>query len=322
MGKRTFEDMKIVIDKIVPYLAEALVPYAEVVYVDGRNISKEVLKDADGLIVRTRTQCNETLLGGARKLRFVGTATIGYDHIDREWLASQGIAFTSAAGCNARAVLQWVAASLAHLAKRGNWSPQERTLGMIVGGPVGSIVADYARSWGFRVLCSDPPREQAEGLGREEGFVPLDELLSQSDIVTLHTPLSHTGAHPTFHLANHDFLAQLHNGATLLNASRGEVSDTSALLAHAHRLTTLESCRDCHSSHRRLLRTGQGQRFGNSVASNGLHAELRGVERLVSRGCSPFSSLPHQLGRYVCTNRRSLSPQRGEPKDENSPRRF
>lgn len=237
MGKRTFEDMKIVIDKFVPYLAEALVPYAEVVCVDGRNISKEVLEDADGLVVRTRTQCNETLLGGARKLRFVGTATIGYDHIDREWLASQGIAFTSAAGCNARAVLQWVAGVLAHLAKREYWSPQERTLGIIGAGHVGSIVADYARSWGFRVLCSDPPRERAEGLGRDEGFVPLEELLSQSDIVTLHTPLSHTGAHPTFHLANHDFLAQLHDGATLLNASRGEVADTSALLAHAHRLT-------------------------------------------------------------------------------------
>ena len=110
-------------------------------------------------------------------------------------------------------------------------------MGIIGAGHVGSIVADYARSWGFRVLCSDPPRERAEGLGRDEGFVPLEELLSQSDIVTLHTPLSHTGAHPTFHLANHDFLAQLHDGATLLNASRGEVADTSALLAHAHRLT-------------------------------------------------------------------------------------
>ncbi len=229
--------MKIVIDKFVPYLAEVLAPYAEVVEVDGREFPKEILGDADGLVVRTRTRCNEALLGGACKLRFVGTATIGYDHIDRPWLASQGIRFTSAAGCNSRAVLQWVAAALAHLSAKQGWTPQERTVGVVGVGHVGRLVADYARSWGFRVLCSDPPREQAEGLGRGEGFVPLEELLSQSDIVTLHTPLTRTGNHPTLHLANHTTLALMHDGATLLNASRGEVADTAALLDNAHRLT-------------------------------------------------------------------------------------
>ncbi len=225
------------IDKFVPYLAEVLAPYAEVVEVDGREFPKEILGDADGLVVRTRTRCNEALLGGACKLRFVGTATIGYDHIDRPWLASQGIRFTSAAGCNSRAVLQWVAAALAHLSAKQGWTPQERTVGVVGVGHVGRLVADYARSWGFRVLCSDPPREQAEGLGRGEGFVPLEELLSQSDIVTLHTPLTRTGNHPTLHLANHTTLALMHDGATLLNASRGEVADTAALLDNAHRLT-------------------------------------------------------------------------------------
>lgn len=229
--------MKIVIDKFVPYLAEVLAPYAEVVEVDGREFPKEILGDADGLVVRTRTRCNEALLGGACKLRFVGTATIGYDHIDRPWLASQGIRFTSAAGCNSRAVLQWVAAALAHLSAKQGWTPQERTVGVVGVGHVGRLVADYARSWGFRVLCNDPPREQAEGLGRGEGFVPLEELLSQSDIVTLHTPLTRTGDHPTLHLANHTTLALMHDGATLLNASRGEVAYTAALLDNAHRLT-------------------------------------------------------------------------------------
>ncbi|MBR3682295.1 MAG: 4-phosphoerythronate dehydrogenase [Tidjanibacter sp.] len=229
--------MKIVIDKFVPYLADVLAPYAEVVEVDGREFPKELLGDADGLVVRTRTRCNEALLGGADKLRFVGTATIGYDHIDRPWLASRGIRFTSAAGCNSRAVLQWVAAALAHLSAKQGWTPQERTVGVVGVGHVGRLVADYARSWGFRVLCSDPPREQAEGLGRGEGFVPLEELLSQSDIVTLHTPLTRTGDHPTLHLVNHTTLALMHDGATLFNASRGEVADTTALLDNAHRLT-------------------------------------------------------------------------------------
>lgn len=229
--------MKFVIDKFVPYVAEVLAPYGEVVEIDGRSFPKELLDDAEGLIVRTRTRCNETLLNSAERLKFVGTATIGYDHIDRPYLASRDINFTSAAGCNSRAVLQWVSATLAHLTQKQGWVPQERTLGVVGVGHVGSLVVEYARSWGFEVLCSDPPREQAEGLGRAEGFVPLAELLSRSDIVTLHTPLTRTGEWPTFHLADSNFLTQMHNGATLLNASRGEVTDTCALLANAHRLT-------------------------------------------------------------------------------------
>lgn len=229
--------MKILIDQFVPYAAEALAPYAEVVSVDGRTLAPEDVAAADALIVRTRTKCNQALLGEAHALKFVGTATIGYDHIDRPWLASRGIAFTSAAGCNARGVLQWVAAALAHLAAKQGWSPQEKTLGVVGVGQVGSLVAEYARAWGFRVLCSDPPREKAEGLGRAEGFVPLEELVGESDILTLHTPLVRGGDHPTFHLADGVLLSLLHDGAAVLNASRGEVADTAALVEHSRRLT-------------------------------------------------------------------------------------
>lgn len=229
--------MKILIDQFVPYIAEALAPYAEVVSVDGRSLTPAEVADADALVVRTRTRCNEALLGGAHALKFVGTATIGYDHIDQPYLASRGVTFTSAAGCNARGVLQWVAAALAHLAKKQGWKPEEKTLGVVGVGHVGSLVAEYGKAWGFRVLCSDPPREKAEGLNESDGFVPLERLLEESDIVTLHTPLLREGEHPTYHLADNDFLAKMHSGATLLNASRGEVADTEALLAHSERLT-------------------------------------------------------------------------------------
>lgn len=229
--------MKILIDQFVPYLAEALAPYAQVESVDGRSLTPESVADADALVVRTRTRCNEALLGGAYALKFVGTATIGYDHIDQPYLASRGVTFTSAAGCNARGVLQWVAAALAHLAQKQGWKPEERTLGVVGVGHVGSLVAEYGKAWGFRVLCSDPPRERAEGLGESDGFVPLERLLKESDIVTLHTPLLREGEHPTYHLADNDFLAKMHTGATLLNASRGEVADSEALLAHSARLT-------------------------------------------------------------------------------------
>lgn len=229
--------MKILVDKFVPYAAEALSAVAVPVVVDGRNLRAEDVEDAVGMIVRTRTRCDEKLLGGAKKLKFVGTATIGHDHIDRPWLASRGVHFTNAAGCNSRAVLQWVAATLAHLSKVQGWQPEERTLGVVGVGHVGSLVAEYAKSWGFTVLCSDPPRESAEGLGREDGFVPLEELAQRSDIVTLHTPLIYSSPNPTYHLADDLLLGAMHDGATLLNASRGEVTDTRALLQHAHRLT-------------------------------------------------------------------------------------
>lgn len=229
--------MKILVDQFVPYAVEALAPYAEALSVDGRTLTPEDVATADALIVRTRTKCNEQLLGEARNLKFVGTATIGYDHIDRQWLASRGIAFRSAAGCNRRAVLQWVAATLAHLAQKQGWRPEERTLGVVGVGNVGSLVAYYGRLWGFRVLCSDPPREQAEGLGLQDGFVPLERIAKEADIITFHTPLERGGEHPTFHLVDNELLGQMKDGAVVLNASRGEVADTEALVAHSHRLT-------------------------------------------------------------------------------------
>lgn len=229
--------MKILVDQFVPYAVEVLSPFAETFSVDGRTLTPADVADADALIVRTRTRCNAALLDGDDNLKFVGTATIGYDHIDQSYLASRGVKFTSAAGCNSRAVLQWVAAVLAHLSEVQGWHPEERTLGVVGVGHVGSLVADYARSWGFRVLCSDPPRERAEGVGEADGFVSLERLVRESDIVTFHTPLIREGEWPTFHLAGEQLLSWMKDGGVLLNASRGEVADTMALLRHKERLT-------------------------------------------------------------------------------------
>lgn len=229
--------MKIIIDKFVPYAPEALSKVAEVELLDGRHLTPEKVAEADALIVRTRTQCNQSLLHKADNLRFVGTATIGYDHIDRPYCQERGIKVQSAAGCNKRAVLQWVAATLAGLAQKQGWKPQERTLGVVGVGNVGSIVAEYARAWGFRVVCNDPPRAQAEGLTEKDGFYTLDYVARHADIITFHTPLVRKGQHPSFHLCNDSLLSLLHDGATVINASRGEVADTAALIAHAHRLT-------------------------------------------------------------------------------------
>ncbi|MDE5962658.1 MAG: 4-phosphoerythronate dehydrogenase, partial [Alistipes sp.] len=156
--------MKIVIDRAIPFLHGVLEPWAETVYCSGNAIDSDTVHDADALVVRTRTRCNEQLLDGSQ-VRFIATATIGFDHIDTAWCTARGIEVATAAGCNARGVLQWVAAALVWLSRRQGWRPADRTLGVVGVGHVGSLVAEYAAAWGFRVLCCDPPREAREHLG-------------------------------------------------------------------------------------------------------------------------------------------------------------
>ena len=213
--------MKIVIDSAIPFIKGVLEPFAEVVYVAGDSFTPQIVADADGLIVRTRTHCNRELLEGS-KVEFIATATIGFDHIDMEYCNSHGIKVTTAAGCNARGVLQWVAAVLVELSKREGFEPHQRTLGIVGVGNVGKLVKHYAESWGFKVLCCDPPRQEREKLD----FLQLEQLLPRVDILTLHTPLDST----TRGMIDSKMLSLLHDDAVVINASRGEVVCSSALL--------------------------------------------------------------------------------------------
>jgi len=213
--------MKVVVDSAIPYLRGVLEPYFEVVYRAGEAFAASDVADADALIVRTRTKCNANLLQGSR-VRLIATATIGFDHIDMDYCQKQGIRVVTAQGCNAAGVLQWVAAALALLAQKDGWSPAQKTLGIVGVGNVGSLVEKYARRWGFNVLCCDPPRQQREG----GDFVGFEELLRRSDIVTLHTPLDKT----TFHMMDSAMIAMMSHNGVIINASRGEVADTQALL--------------------------------------------------------------------------------------------
>ena len=211
--------MRVLIDRAIPFLKGVLEPFAEVEYIDGNAFTSELVRDADALIVRTRTRCDGSLLDGS-KVQFIATATIGFDHIDLDYCRAHNIVVSTSAGCNARGVLQWVAASLALLAKREGFAPKERTLGIVGVGNVGKLVKEYAEAWGFRTICSDPPRQEREQLD----FVLLEEVLRESDIVTLHTPLDPT----TEHLIDTENISLLHSGATLINASRGECVATEA----------------------------------------------------------------------------------------------
>lgn len=213
--------MLIIADSAIPFLRGIFEPYAEVRYLPGGAIGPDDVRDADALVVRTRTRCDEELLGGS-SVRLVATATIGTDHIDTAWCAGSGIRVESAAGCNARGVLQWIAAVLARLSERQGWHPGERTLGIVGVGHVGSLVQSYAEAWGFRTLCCDPPREEREHLG----FRTLEEVAAEADLLTFHVPLDPT----TRHMADAALLERMKPSALLINASRGAVVDGDALL--------------------------------------------------------------------------------------------
>lgn len=206
----------IVADCHIPDLRGRLEPFAEVRYLEPADIKPETVADADALIVRTRTACGSSLLADS-KVRFIATATIGTDHLDLPWLASAGIKAVNAPGCNAPGVAQYVWASV--LALKGD--AKGLKVGVVGKGNVGSIVADWGRRLGAEILVCDPPRMDA-GMTDEE-YLPLETLLSECDVVTLHTPFEKGGDHPTFHMISAPQLSQMKPGAILINAARGGV---------------------------------------------------------------------------------------------------
>jgi len=212
--------MKIVCDNKIPFLKGALEPYSEVVYLPGAQTTAEVVKDADAIITRTRTKCNESLLKGS-SVKVIATATIGFDHIDTSWCESNGIIWKNAPGCNSWSVKQYVTSVLVTLAERYGLKFEDVTLGVVGVGNVGSKVASAASALGMKVLLNDPPRALREG---PDAFVSLDRILEECDIVTVHVPLEDD----TWHLFDAQRIASM-AGRILINSSRGPVVDNKAL---------------------------------------------------------------------------------------------
>lgn len=214
--------MKIVIDDKIPFIRGVFEPYAEVVYRPGGAIDAETVREADALVIRTRTRCDERLLDGCR-VRIVATATIGYDHIDSAYCRRRGIRVATAAGCNARGVLQWVCAALGAL----EVDPSRTKLGIVGVGNVGGAVRAMAEAAGFgEVICCDPPRVERGERGTER-FVSLAELLRRADVVTTHVLLDDS----TRGMMGAEAFGAMRRGAIFLNSSRGEVVDEGALKA-------------------------------------------------------------------------------------------
>lgn len=219
--------LRIVADENIPALEALFADIGEIKTYPGRHITHSDLVEADVLLVRSITQVTAELVANT-PMQFVGTATIGTDHIDEAALKALGIGFSSAPGCNADAVVEYVLSCLLHLAAEQSFSLHEKTIGIIGVGQVGGRLASRLRALGLSPLLSDPPRQK-----REEGetFVSLDELLASSDIICCHTPLTQTGDDPTWHLLNEQTLQRIRAGSILLNAGRGPVIDQQALLA-------------------------------------------------------------------------------------------
>lgn len=218
--------MKIIADQGIPYLKGVLEPFAEVRYLPSTEIAAETVQDADALMVRTRTRCNQALLEKSR-VAFIGSATTGNDHIDREYLQRAGIAYADAPASNAMSVVQYVMAALFELSYKYGFNLQGKTLGIIGVGSIGSRVAKMAAFLGMNVLLNDPPRAKKEGKKR---FDSLASIRVKSDFITLHVPLHQQAPHSTLHMVDQLFLGRMRPNAFLINAARGPVVDNIALM--------------------------------------------------------------------------------------------
>lgn len=218
--------MKIIVDENVPYGREAFGLLGTVETAHGRKISRDMLMDADALVVRSITKVNGELLEGT-PVKFVGTCTIGEDHVDKAWLAANGVAFSSAPGCNANSVGDYITAALFEMARAMDHPLRGMRLGIVGVGNVGSKVWKKASALGMECVLCDPPRFERE---QNPVFRPLEELYD-CDFITFHVPMEKTGPHPTWHLADEAFLKNMKEGAVLFNSSRGAVVDNQALKA-------------------------------------------------------------------------------------------
>ena len=221
--------MQVIIDKGIPFLEGVFPSEIEVTFLSPEEITAESVRKADALFVRTRTRINKELLHGSQ-VRFVATATIGFDHIDQNYCREAGIRWVSCPGCNAQAVCDYVEEAISSIKS----DKTDLTIGIVGYGHVGKLVAQMVESKGYKVLLSDPPL----GIGSS-----LKEIAPQCDVLTFHTPLTHDGEYPTFHLCNADILHLCKHNVLIINAARGGIIDEQALLSTLH--SQLSTAIDC-----------------------------------------------------------------------------
>lgn len=215
----------IVADSNIPFIESIFGDMVNVRFVDNSSLNNKTVRDADILLVRSVTKVGKELLENSR-IKFVGTVTSGYDHVDLDYLSSRGIKFFYAPGCNSNSVAEYVVAALLHLHRKYNIDLKQICLGVVGVGNVGSKVVQKARALGVKVLQNDPPLQRRTG---DSNFVPLENLM-ECDIITLHVPLTFEGPDATYHLFDENRISAMKSGSILINTSRGSVVDAKALV--------------------------------------------------------------------------------------------
>ena len=275
--------MLIVADENIPLIEEFFAGFGEIRRFPGRAIDRATVEQADVLLVRSVTQVDRQLLEGS-PVRFVGTCTIGTDHLDLDYFAEAGIAWSSAPGCNARGVVDWVLGSLLALADVHGAKLAERRYGVIGAGQVGGRLVDVLRGLGWDVRVCDPPRAAVEG----GDFRSLEKVLRECDVISLHTPLTRDGDNPTRHLIDAERLKALRPGTWLINASRGGVVDNTALRVHLESGANLDVALDVWEGEPEVnVRLAELCRIATPhIAGYSLDGKLRGTAQIYEAFCA------------------------------------
>lgn len=283
--------MKILADQNIPQVAAAFGDLGEVELMPGREIRRAHLKDCRCLITRTVTRVDAALLQDTA-VEFVGTATIGTDHIDLNYLAESDIGFSNAAGCNAEGASEYVISGLFALSRRRGFDPLQMRIGIVGLGNVGSRLWQKVDALGIECLLCDPPLQNSGQ--SSQAFVDFDTILRECNIVSLHVPLTHSGMHPTFHLLNAERLQSLRDGCVLINAARGEVVDNQALLDLLTRRDDLHIFLDTWENEplvsRELLR--RVDLATPHIAGYSVEGRLRGTQMVLDAAAQHFNLLP------------------------------
>lgn len=230
-----------VIDKNIPYIKGVFDDVADIDYLAAKEINRYTIKDADALIIRTRTKCNHELLDGSR-INLIATATIGIDHIDTNYCLSKKIKFNNSPGCNASSVAQYVGAAISYWAKKNNETIKGKTIGIIGHGHVGKEVEKICKTLGLKALLNDPFLESSD----TTKYNNLQTIASKCDIITFHTPLTHNGLHPTFHIGDRFFFDSIGlQKPLIINAARGGVIDEIELIRAIKKGTIADCVIDC-----------------------------------------------------------------------------
>ena len=277
--------MRILADENIPML-EVFEHHGSLRRVAGRSLDRAVLADAEVLLVRSVSQVDRALLEGSQ-VKFVGTCTIGTDHLDIDYFAEQGIGWASAPGCNARGVVDYVLSALLTLAERDGVDLAQRCFGVVGAGQVGERLVQVLRGLGWQVLVCDPPRQQREG----GDYVDLATLLERCDAISLHTPLTKLGEWPTHHLLGAEQLQTLKKGSWLINASRGAVVDNQALKQFLTQRSDVRAVLDVWEGEPQVdAQLAQRCDIATAhIAGYSLDGKIRGTEQIYQAFCQHFA---------------------------------